>query len=311
MRDQPFQFDLYRLNIVDDEALFDFMGKPIRSDGDVAKLLKHAASADFDQPGETPKYTLKWSLREYAEIGSNGGSMLAVTLARSVVEQVGQTVTDRGIENSIIKAEPPGATSIRLFFRMDRHLVAVEYDSVILATQAWRYALHAILDEAAKSLQVRSSLRLEPVPQREEILRVFRSFSKLTRLRLKLRIPNPELSRYTKQLHDSMRDAEIREYVQDMKNPNGLSKKENALPHASVSLAQAGYKDGEVTLEGMRNGKRQKIKTGRKAARGKLDQIRDFVRGASINAKAKETKAVTEAIIEEIDRIAEPPAEAQ
>lgn len=311
MREQSFQFDLYRLNIVDDEALLDFMGKPIRSDADIQKLLSHACSADFDQPNETPKFALKWSLRQFVKVETDKGPVLAVTLARSVVEQVGQTVTDHGIENSIIKAFPPGATSIRLFFRMNRHLVAVEYDSVLLATQAWRYALHEILDAAAKSLEVRSSLRLEPVPQQEEILRVFRSFTTLTRLKLKLRIPNPDLTRYTRQLYESMREAEIREYVQDMKNPNGLNKGINALPHASVSLAQDGYKDGEVTMEGVRSGKKQKVKTGRKAARGKLDQLRDFVRGAGISAKAKETKTVVDAIIEEIDRIAEPPAEAE
>lgn len=99
----------------------------------------------------------------------------------------------------------------------------------------------------------------------------------------------------------------IREYLQDMKNPSGLYKGEGALPHASASLAQAGYKDGEVTMEGIREGKKRKVKTGRRAARGKLEKVRDFVRGMHKGAKSKETREATQAIIEEIDKLAEPP----
>lgn len=308
MRERPFQFDFYRLNIVDDESLFDFMGKSIRKDGDIENVLRQAASSKFDQPSETPKYVLLWSLREFAiHRTKQAGNVLSITLARSIKEELGQTVTENGILDTIIETMPPAATVIHLFLYMRRHLVAVEYDSSVLGTDAWRKSLHAILDAAAKSLEIRSSLRLEPVPQKEEILRAFRSFSKLFKLRLKLRLPNPELSRWTKQLKDDMAKGGIREYLQEMYNPNGLNQKEDALPFASVSLAQQGYKDGEVTLEGVRDGKREKIKTGRKAARGKLEQVRDFVRGASANAKSKEARTVVRAIIDEIDRMAEPP----
>jgi hypothetical protein len=189
---------------------------------------------------------------------------------------------------------------------MDRHLVAVEFDGAILGTQSWRRMLHSIFDAAARHMEIRSSLRLEPVPQREEILRAFRSFTKLTRLRVKLRIPNPELSRWTKQLQNDMENGGIREYLQDMKNPGGLNRDDAALPYASVSLAAAGYKQGDVVMEGVRNGRRDRVKTGRRAARGAVDSLRNFARGMLVSPPADPKKAIR-AIIKEMDRIAEPP----
>ena len=51
-----------------------------------------------------------------------------------------------------------------------------------------------------------------------------------------------------------MRNGGIAEYLQDMRNPKGLSKSAGKLPHASAEIAQAGYKKGEVTLAGVRDG---------------------------------------------------------
>jgi hypothetical protein len=104
-----------------------------------------------------------------------------------------------------------------------------------------------------------------------------------------------------------MQNGGIVEYLQDMKNPKGLKKDVGKLPHASAEIAQAGYKKGEVKLEGVRDGKPTTVHIGKKAARGKIGQLRDFVRGVGANVRAKETQAVVGAILDEIDRVATPP----
>jgi hypothetical protein len=190
---------------------------------------------------------------------------------------------------------------------MRRHLVVAEYNSLMMASQLWRTELQDILDLAASRLQFRSVLRLEPLPREAEILTAFRSFQVLTRLRVRLRIPNPELDRYFEHLHREMESSRIREYTQDMANPSGLSQDREALPFAAAAMAQAGYKDGDVTMSGYRNGRQATVRTGRRASRGRVDGLKDFIRGMAANARAKETKKAITSILEEVERIAETP----
>jgi hypothetical protein len=106
-----------------------------------------------------------------------------------------------------------------------------------------------------------------------------------------------------------MEESAIREYTQDMRNPNGLSQREEGLPFASAAMAQDGYKDGEVLMTGIREGRRATVRTGRRAARGKVEGLKSFVRGMASIARTREARAAVTAIMEEIDRIAEPPVQ--
>jgi hypothetical protein len=99
----------------------------------------------------------------------------------------------------------------------------------------------------------------------------------------------------------------IREYTQDMKNPSGLNTNENGRPFATATMAQAGYKEGEVILSGVSNGRRKTIRVGNRAARGRIDGLRDYIRGIGANARTIETRSVVEKILEEMDRVVEPP----
>ncbi len=132
---------------------------------------------------------------------------------------------------------------------------------------------------------------------------MFKSFDKITRIKATLRIPNPELTRYTKSLFDDLKASDVREYTQDMKNPNGLSKSEDTRPFATAVLAQQGYKSGDVHMEGFRNDMFEKVTSGSNASRGTINSLRDFVRGLTANARAKETHTVLHEIAKEIDRI--------
>jgi hypothetical protein len=311
MRERPFLFEVYRLNIVD-WGMLPFMGTAIRSDSEILRVLSSATESRFDETNESRRGTFKWSLREFVsyELGEDQAplNVVVVTLARSVISQSGLTVTDHSIEDATSELSPPSADLMHLIFHMARHLVVVEFNSLLMHTQIWRSSLHSILDQSARSLEFQSSLRLEPVPREEEISNVFRSFQRLTRLRVKLRIPNPELDRRTERLRKELVAGDIREYSQDMKNPRGLSQAEPNLPAATVAMAEAGYKDGEVVMSGYREGRFATIRTGNRAARGRIDGLRDFIRGIASNAKAKETRVAVQSILDEVDRITEPPA---
>jgi hypothetical protein len=287
---RKFNFDLYRLNIVDIEDLFietDVLR--VRGNADLLKIIGNACASDFDEEQETRNTLYKWSLR-YFENYINilpERNIISVVLARSVLEKDGLIVTDDGISSGSSMSTPPLASTMILFFDMQRHLVAVEH-SGDLSQVAWKDFLEKILSNVALSLDKESIIKLEPVPEKHKILALFRSFDRLTRIKVTLRIPNPELTRYTQHLFDDLRQSDIREYSQDMKNPNGLSKSEISRPFASAALAQQGYKDGDVHMEGFRNDNYEKVISSSTATRGSINSLKDFVRGLKANAKTKE-----------------------
>jgi len=72
-------------------------------------------------------------------------------------------------------------------------------------------------------------------------------------------------------------------------------------------MAQAGYKDGEVIMTGLRDGRRRTIRTGKRAARGRIDGLKGFIRGIGANAQTVEGRRIVGAILEEVDRLVEIP----
>ncbi|HEY4932211.1 MAG TPA: hypothetical protein VII23_11625 [Terriglobales bacterium] len=186
MPQRPLIFETYRINIVDDEpTLFTLDGHQIRSDVEIAQVLRVVTESRFDLTSEAGRNTYGWSLREFLEYDLERAisiPILGLTLARSVIARSGQTVTEDSIEDALSEFSPPTAETAHLFFYLSRHLVAVEYNSAIMNTQLWRSSLHRLLDEASKALEYTSSIRLEPVPKEEEVLGAFRSFAKLTSL---------------------------------------------------------------------------------------------------------------------------------
>lgn len=60
MADKPFEFDLYRLIILDQDDVFDFIGQPATEDAHYLKILQLACSPQFDVSHEGPKNHWKW-----------------------------------------------------------------------------------------------------------------------------------------------------------------------------------------------------------------------------------------------------------
>lgn len=300
-----FSFGLYRLNIEDTDDLFAHSQlRRLRTDRDIAEVLQKATDPETDQLQKTRTAVFKWSIREFCDLSEQSPDrpLLYVVLARSVLERDGSIVTDDGMELGTSSLNPPLASTAVCLFDLSRHLVAVEHTGE-LAPTAWKEFFERILATAANRIEFWSSIALEPIPEKYGIVGLFLSFDRITRMRVTLRIPNPELSRYTKLLYQDLAKSDIREMTQDMKNPNGLSKAEEARPYASAVLAEQGYKRGDVQFEGVRNGSFEQARTGSAAARGNVRGLREFVRGLHANAKAKETQRVLAAVAAEIDRL--------
>jgi hypothetical protein len=300
-----FSFDLYRLNIEDADDLFAGSElKRLRNDGDIAAVLEKATEPEQDQIQKTKNAVFKWGMREFRNLQDVMPSrpLLHVVLARSVLERDGDIVTDQGMTTGTSSLNPPLANTAVCIFDLSRHLVAVEHTGELSQT-AWKEFFERILATAANRLEFWSSVVLEPIPEENGIIGLFRSFERLTRMRVTLRIPNPELSRYTKLLYEDLSKSGIREILQDMRNPNGLSKSEEARPFASAVLAEQGYKKGDVQFEGLRNGAFEQASSGSSAARGSVRGLRDYVRGLHANAKTKEAQRSLAAVTAEIDRL--------
>lgn len=298
-----FNFDLYRINIQDADDFFYEKTMPrARTDEHIVKILAESSQQKFDQPQETRSATYEWGIRAFYHTKTHQREIATILLARSTISKDGYIVTDEGLSPASSSAFPPPASGMLLIFDLQRHLVAVEHTGELSQT-AWKDFAEKIIGNAALDLGFASSIELEPVPSEDEIINLFKSFDRIVRLKLTLRIPNPELTRYTRGLFEDLKNSNLREYTQDMKNPNGISKDENARPFASASLADQGYKKGEVLIEGNRDGTFEKVRSGNIAARGSISKLKDFIRGLNANTKTKEAQRIIAAITAEIDRI--------
>ncbi|MCI1013310.1 hypothetical protein HWE04_05570 [Herbaspirillum sp. C7C2] len=296
---------MFRLNIEDTFDLFSQNTLPrLRTDDDLRRLFQVATLPEQDQIQETRSAVFKWSLRDYRDFSEilPERPILSVVLARSALKRDGVIVTDEGMSLGTSLPNPPLASTAVCLIDLDRHLVVVEHTGE-LGTTAWKDFIQKILSSAASTMERSSVVELEAIPEKNGIVDLFRSFERITRMKVTLRIPNPELNRYTRALFDDLTVSGVREFMQDMKNPNGMSKAENARPFASAVLAGQGYKKGEVQIEGFRNDTYEIATSGSDAVRGNVRGLRDFVRGLLANATTQEGRRVLNAVCQEIDRI--------
>lgn len=302
---RKFSFSLFRINIVDAEDLFSVgIDQRLRGDADLIKVFKLSTSNEMDQLQETRSAIFKWSLREYLDLTElgDGRQLIHLVLARSLLEKDGLIVTDEGISSGTSSSYPPLASAAVVLVDLSRHLVAVEHTGDLSQT-AWKEFIEKILNTSSLHLGKMSYLSLEPVPEQNGIVGLFLSFDKVTRMKLTLRIPNPELNRYTRELYDDLVKSNLREITQDMKNPNGMSKATDARPYASAVLAEQGYKVGDVYIAGFKGEDYEEANSGTDAVRGNIKSLRDFIRGLSSNLKTKEAKQAIKSVFDEIDRI--------
>jgi hypothetical protein len=96
-------------------------------------------------------------------------------------------------------------------------------------------------------------IRLDPVIPAEVVTNRLKSFDRVTRLRVTLRIPNPDLGPSFKRLYDEMVQGDVRELSEDMRNERGLKLEPNTLPQAALDMAIQGYRKGRIHVYGYRD----------------------------------------------------------
>ena len=321
-----FSFALYRLNVkqvVEEGILSQMLPKRISSNQDILDILKESTRSKYDQKIGTTKRSYIWSIRDFEvaraenvfrDLFSTDSDddfpdepIARIKLARSLENELSPIVTDDGIIDGTSISSPPPAKPISLFFFLYRHIVAVEYSGELLSSNRWKREIQKIFLAAASNLKFSSQIILEPIPSQDDIMETFNKFHKLTRIKVHLLLPNPDLKRSYKKFYDQLSSGEIREIIQDMRNSEGISKAEGELAHSSASMAQAGYKEGPVEMTGdIADKKNHTIMTGETAMRGRIKVLKEHVQGMKSIAKTRESQNVLRLLYLEIEDILGP-----
>jgi hypothetical protein len=295
------EFLIYRLNYEHEETLFP---NPIRSDESLLRVFEFATSPEFDLERSSRRAGVRWSLREFHEITDEElGRLFVVTLAKSELFRRGNVVTTAGIETGVSEPNPPLADTILILVEVKRHALAVEYDSSIMYSDEWHKQLERMLHAAARRLEYTTQIKVEPVPPRERFEAQFRKFQRVTRLRMTLRIPNPDIKPTFERLYKQMQAGRIRELTQDIRNPDGLNVSDDSLPRESLEMALSGYKAGTVHVTGVADGHRKTINFGEAVTQTEVEGIREYVRGIADGSTSPEVKKAARAIIRKVNEI--------
>ena len=197
-------------------------------------------------------------------------------------------------EAGVNKFEP---VSIHVVVCMERELVAVEH--VINPILPMKNLLNDFLRQTVVDWHSKDLLRLEPIPI-DHLVTTFKSFDKLTYLKLQLCMPGMNLS-LSQRLFAEMEAGNIGELVQEMRNPQGISQEGGKLPLEAIELAAAGFKNGPIEMEGVIDNKIESMTLGKIPVRGKLMKIGSSVHNALNGSKS--AKGVISLIFEEIDKL--------
>jgi hypothetical protein len=294
------EFLIYRLNYVDARTLF---SKRLSSDEELAQVIESATNPDFDVNKKRTKSGFRWALRGFHQYKYDAMDRWigVVTVARSTVYRKGLVVTEEGIENAVSEANPPLADTSLMVIDFNRHLFAVQYDSAMMQSAEWLTNVERILNAAVVSKGYGVRIKLEPLPAKENFETEFRQFQAVTRLRLKLRIPNPDLGPTFERLYRELSEGGIREITQDMRNANGLNFSDNSLPRASLDMALAGYKDGVVNVTGVRNGRRHKIELGKEVVQIEFEELREHADDIATGSDNAEVRKMLMRLTEKLD----------
>jgi hypothetical protein len=301
-----FNFMAYRLNKSSDGKMWSYIREnDLVTDDDVREFLRLACQESFDRIHKTSHNLYMWSLREGASIlDENDQVMLSVyILGRSVLEKDALIVDDKGFHEGRSISSPAAAETMTLLYYWPRHIALVENRSQMVTGETWLTHYNDIMLTVSEKCSYSKFPQLENIPPTDSILDLFLSFQKVTRVKVHLKLPNPDMSRLTKELKDKLEEDCIQEIKQDMYNPNGLSKREGGLPLSSIAMAEQGYKKGPVVIEGVSDNGFEKMETGKDTAKGSLIGLKTFLHGLRVNLRTKEGNGLLEAIELELEKI--------
>jgi hypothetical protein len=294
-------FLLYRLNFVDREDLFQ---GPITTDNDFIRVVETSASYGFDVLRKGARSDYRWALRQVVSDSTDevDRRFVFVTMSCEVLTRRGPIITPDGITSGTSMVSPPAATLVRILIDIKRHIFAIEdVPSVIQTGRGWKASLQDILNKAAWELGFTSMIRLTPVIPAETFAIRLRAFEKVTRLRVTLRIPNPDLGPSYRRLYDDMKEGGVRELSQDMRNERGLTVASDTLPQAVIDMAVSGYRKGRMHVYGYRGGQKDDFTVDNDVARIEIEDLREFIEGYAAGQTSAAVKRFAQAIVKRID----------
>lgn len=301
MNKDVFRFFLYRTNKEFRYDLFSSRDKLIGNhDAILQEYLSSVANSRFDVINETKKSIYSWAIRNHSFLNDEFSS---IVLARSQILKEATIVTSDSLSQGESKSDPHPADTIVIIFYWPRHLAIVENRSGMTTGETWLRYYHHIIDNAKTAIDLPVVPRLEPIPLKGSIRDHLKKFDKIFRLRLKLSLPNPEMNRAAKLIYDEMLESNISEYIQEFYSPEGVSVKEGTRIDQSAAMAELGYKQGPVKIDGEKDGKPTTIDEGKTAIKGKVEQLKSFIRGLETNAKGKNYQEGLSVLKEEVERL--------
>ena len=295
-------FLLYRLNFVDRHDLFS--QRRVSENSDFLRIVEEAVKQESDIATQGRRSGYKWALREpnFGNLEEEGRAFVLLMFSREVTSTHGPIITPRGIAVGTSTLSPPSATLIRVLFDLGRHICAVEdVPSVVEVHSGWKSKLETILSSSAWRIGYGSIVSLDPIIPTEIVLDRLKSFSRVTRLRVTLRLPNPDLGPAYRRLFDEMQKGSVRELYQDMRSERGLAFEPETLPSASLEMAMKGYRKGKIRVDGYADGERSDFTVTDDVARIEIEDLREFVEGYAAGERSGPVKRFARAIIQRID----------
>jgi hypothetical protein len=294
-------FRLYRINFVDRQNLFE---KPVVTNEDVFDVFLAAAHEKYDIIKSRPRSGVRWSIRDVSQDNAAliDRPYVAGIFSHETTYKRGPIVIPEGVVFGTSEINPPMASPVRFYIDLTRHIVAIEdVPSIMQQKTGWQKIFQLILNSAAHGLNYTSRVDIEPIAPRQIVEERLRSFDRITRLRLTLRIPNPDLMPEFKKLFDELEESGIRELTEDMRSERGLKMEANSIPRMSIDMAMNGYRKGSVHVYGQRNGRAERFTIADDVARIDLRDLRSYVEGMETAADKRGEKRLLKAIIERID----------
>lgn len=301
MNKDTFRFFLYRLNKELRTDLFSGFDRPKKPDDDwLEEYLQTVCSDEFDFTKKTKKSVYTWAVRNYMRLSEEYSSLV---LAKSTVQRSSTIVTSNSLSSGESVSSPPPADTIIFLIYWPRHIVVVENRSGMTTGETWLRNFHKIIENAKIRVPVPIAPRLEPIPLKGTILQHLKELDRVFRLRIRLTLPNPELNRWAQRIYDEMIEEKLDTYLQEFISSEGIRVDEDSKAYSSASLAELGYREGGVQIDGQKNGKSIQIDEGKTAIRGKIDQLKSLIRGLETNAGGKQLPNALNQIQSEINRL--------
>lgn len=281
--------------------LFSGFNRPKKSDDEwLEEYLQTICSYKFDFTKKNIKSIYTWSVRNYSRLTSDYSS---IVLARSTIQKASTIVTSNSLSSGESVSNPAPADTIILLVYWPRHIVVVENRSGMTTGETWLRNFHQIIEDGMDKIPVPVAPRLEPIPLKGTIMHHLKELDRVFRLRLRLTLPNPELNRWSRRIYDEMIEEQLDTYLQEFSSSEGIRVEEGSKAHSSAALAELGYREGGVQIDGQKNGKPIQIDEGRTAIRGRIDQLHSLIRGLETNASGKQLPLALDQIRDEIDRL--------